>query len=340
MVIDCHVHVSAFTLPHGSMSAQLETSLAFRFMRRRLGITGNGAEADRQIADKLDQVVCETEQLDAAVVLAFDRVYDADGQFNSAKTHFHVSNDYVIELARRYPKVLFGASVHSYRKDAVMEIERCVRAGAVLLKWLPIVQDFDPSDERCFPVYEALAHYKLPLLSHTGGERALPILRPRVADPALLIPALKRGVTVIAAHCGTRSSPIEEDFVSTFIRLTREYENCYGDTAALDLPSRSHAWKTLLNDPVARQRLVHGSDWPIPAFPPARRLGIPASLKLMREHNWLRRDVQIKQRLGLDADYWHRAGRLLRLPAAAQASPVDPRWPATVRPQTTSDGHG
>ena len=40
-------------------------------------------------------------------------------------------------------------------------------AGAVLLKWLPIVQNFNPADERCFPFYEALAHHKLPLLSHT-----------------------------------------------------------------------------------------------------------------------------------------------------------------------------
>src|SRR6185312_14728454 len=106
-------------------------------------------------------------------------------------THLYVSNDYVIELAKRHRKVLFGASVHPYRKDAVAEIERCVADGAVLLKWLPIVQDFDPSDERCFPVYEALAHYKLPLLCHTGGERSLPNLNPHVADPLLLTPALR-----------------------------------------------------------------------------------------------------------------------------------------------------
>ena len=61
-------------------------------------------------------------------------------------------------------KMLFGASVHPYRKDAVAELERCVAAGAVLLKWLPITQGFNPADPRCFPFYEALAHHKLPLL--------------------------------------------------------------------------------------------------------------------------------------------------------------------------------
>src|SRR5438874_13119055 len=110
---------------------------------------------------------------------------------NLEKTHLYVTNDYVIELAKRHRKMLFGASVHPYRKDAIAELERCVKAGAVLLKWLPIVQNFDPSDARCIPFYEALAHYKLPLLSHTGGEKSLPNLNTAVADPRLLEPALK-----------------------------------------------------------------------------------------------------------------------------------------------------
>ena len=41
--------------------------------------------------------------------------------------------------------------------EAVEELERCVKAGAVLMKWLPIVQNFNPADPRCEPFYEALA---------------------------------------------------------------------------------------------------------------------------------------------------------------------------------------
>jgi hypothetical protein len=33
----------------------------------------------------------------------------------------------------------------------------------------------------------------------------------------------------------------------------------------------------------------------------------------MRDPNWLRRDVRIKQKLGVDDAYWERAGRVLRL---------------------------
>lgn len=326
MILDCHVHISAFTPPHGTMSRRLSHSIPFRFMRWRLGIEGEDAAADRQLERCLVDRIEETEKLDAAVVLAFDAVYDREGRRDDARTHLYVSNDYVIELAKRHRKVLFGASVHPYRQDAVAEIERCVAAGAVLLKWLPIVQDFDPSDERCNPVYEALAHYKLPLLSHTGGERSLPNLNPHVADPYLLTAALRRGVTVIAAHCGTRSAPYETDFVPHFVRLAHEYENCFGDTSALNFPTRSYAYKAVLNDPVVRRKLVHGSDWPIPAFPPLSHVRPVEAIRLMKEKNWLRRDVLIKERLGLGDDYWHRAATLLRLPdpAASGAAPANP----------------
>ena len=322
------------------MSRRLRSSLPFRFMRWRLRLKGYDADTERQLAQRLVDVVNGTEQIDAAVVLAFDAVHDRDGRLDEANTHLYVTNDYVIELARRYPKFLFGASVHPYRKDAVAEIERCVRAGAVLLKWLPIVQNFDPADERCAGVYEALAHYKLPLLSHTGGEKSLPTLNAAVADPMLLEPALKRGVTVIAAHCGTRSSPEETDYVPHFMRLARQYENCYGDTSALNLPTRWYAYERLLNDPTVRRKLVHGSDWPIPAFPPVTQLDLSDCVRLMREGNWMRRDVLIKQHLGFDADYWHRAATLLRMPpesAVAQASRA-PR--ATAWPQTAALAHG
>jgi predicted TIM-barrel fold metal-dependent hydrolase len=313
MVIDCHVHTCAFTPEHGKMSAHLLKTLPFRFMRWRLGMTGAGAETELQVERLLFRLLDETTRLDAAVVLAFDAVHDDDGRLDDANTHLYVTNDYAIDLAKRHRKILFGASVHPYRKDAVAEVERCAAAGAVLLKWLPIVQDFNPADPRCFPLYEALAHHKIPLLCHTGGEKSLPNLDPHVADPMLLRPALDRGVTVIAAHCGTRSAPGETDFVPSFVRLAHDYEHLYGDTAALNLPTRDYAYDAILKDRVVRSKLVHGSDWPILPVPPVMELGVGKSLGLMFDRNWLRRDCRIKEALGFDDAYWHRAAKLLRL---------------------------
>ena len=72
-----------------------------------------------------------------------------------------------------------------------------------------------------------------------------------------------------------------------------------------------------MNDEAVRRKLVHGSDWPIVAVPPAR-IGPLRSLRLLAtEANWMRRDILIKRALGLGDDYWQRAATVLRLPAAA-----------------------
>jgi predicted TIM-barrel fold metal-dependent hydrolase len=322
MVIDCHVHVSALTPGHGSMSKRLLDSLPFRFMRWRFGMRGDDVSMERDLAALLVKTIDGAEMLDAAVVLAFDGVYDEAGHFDQQRTHLYVTNDYAAQLAAEHEKILFGASVNPYRSDALAELQRCIEMGAALLKWLPIVQGFNPADERCFPLYEMLAHHGVPLLCHTGGERSLPRVDDSLADPMLLVPALQRGVTVIMAHCGTRSALGETDYVDTFMRLAKEYENCYGDTAAVNLPMRWHAWKYVLADDQVRRKLVHGSDWPIIALPPVGRLGLGASWGLMDESNWMRRDVLIKQRLGLESDYWHRAARILRLNRDTGVSPV------------------
>ena len=299
------------------MSERLLHSVSMRFARWRLGL-GLSSSADAQVecalADRLAETVNGTPEIDAAVVLAFDAVHRTDGTRDDANTHLYVTNDYVIELVRGNPRYLFGASIHPYRKDAVAELERCVAAGAVLVKWLPLTQGFNPADERCIPFYEALAHYQVPLLSHTGWEQALPVIDKTVASPMLLEPALKRGVTVIAAHCGTKAMPWQQDYLPEFMDLARRYERMFGDTSALNLPSRSYAYDATLRDPVVRTKLVHGSDWPIIPLPPVSMVAVGESMRLIGERNWMRRDVLIKRKLDFDEAYWHRAGTILRLP--------------------------
>lgn len=314
MRIDVHVHICALDRANGSMSPSLYDSLPFRFMRWRLGLDGKDPRIDDLLVDRLAELLNATPELDAAVVLAFDAVHRRDGTFDGARTHLYVRNDRVAAITQSRPKMLFGASVHPYRADAVAEIERCVANGAVLMKWLPIVQDFNPLDPRCLPFYEALAHHGLPLLCHTGVEHALPNLDPTTADPMLLRPALERGVKVIMAHCGSRLWPWEPNYVENFVRLANEFEHCYGDTSALNVPGRWTALTRVLRDPVARTKLVHGSDWPILPIPPLTTVGWQASRAAMRERNWIRRDVLIKESIaGLDEDYWTRASRVLRL---------------------------
>jgi predicted TIM-barrel fold metal-dependent hydrolase len=161
----------------------------------------------------------EESGLDRAVLLAFDAVYDAEGRMDELNTHLYLRNEYVAEFCQQNPRILFGASIHPYRKDAVQELEKCVAAGAVLVKWLPLTQMMDPADAKCIPLYEAMAHHHIPLLCHTGGEKTLHAPDKSVRDPAKLVEALKRGVTVIAAHCGTHSIWGETDYFPTWFRM-------------------------------------------------------------------------------------------------------------------------
>ena len=50
--------------------------------------------------------------------------------------------------------------------------------------------------------------------------------------------------------------------------------------------------------------------------------------------NWMRRDVHIKQRLGLGEDYWRRAATILRMPSTPQGTPTDPGPRATGLPRS------
>ncbi|MGH7179190.1 MAG: hypothetical protein ACREJC_17565, partial [Tepidisphaeraceae bacterium] len=96
-------------------------------------------------------------------------------------------------------------------------------------------------------------------------------------------------------------------------RMCHEHEHFYGDTSALNLPTRAHAYRRILDDPIVRSKLIHGSDWPIIAIPPVMRLGCRASIATLGMTNWMNRDVEIKRQLGFDQAYWTRGARVLRI---------------------------
>src|SRR5688500_10157908 len=99
MVLDCHVHTAACTPGHGSMSPRLLGSVPFLFMRWKFGLVGADARTEAALERRLARTIDGTPELDAAVVLAFDAVYDRDsGRRDDARTHLYVTNDYVIEL--------------------------------------------------------------------------------------------------------------------------------------------------------------------------------------------------------------------------------------------------
>src|SRR4029434_1328097 len=102
-----------------------------------------------------------------------------------------------------------------------------------------------------------------PLSSPTEGEHTLPVLRADLADPRNLRRPLEIGVTVIAAHCGTKSGLLDPDYFSVFAEMTTKYPNLYGDNSAFNVPVRGRCVPHCLREPLA-SRIVHGSDLPVP----------------------------------------------------------------------------
>ena len=205
--------------------------------------------------------------VDKAVILAMDGVVDAQGRLDRSRTQIYIPNDFLVKHLKRFPNLLFGASIHPRRLDALQRLRAAHANGAVVVKWLPAIMDIDPADEQYRPFYALLRCLGLPLLTHTGDERAFAHADDALGDPARLALPLKLGVTVIAAHFAVRG---ERGGTSNFARLLplfKRYPNLLGDVAALTQFGRSEHLARALRHPALKGRVVYGSDWPIQFFP-------------------------------------------------------------------------
>jgi uncharacterized protein len=226
-----------------------------------IGLRGGfgGRDFDRRYLDRLVGWLDDS-SLSAAVLLAYDWVRDSSGCPQKDLSDLYVSNEAVIAVARRHPKFLPGVSIHPARPDAFEELERCADQGAALLKLLPCVQNVDCNENRYKRFWESLVELDLPLLAHTGGEFCVRSVRNDLKSPACLRLPLECGVTVIAAHCGTRALPWDGDHFRTFLEMRDRYPNLYGDLSPLSHITHLRSLERLREDP---SRLLHGTDYPV-----------------------------------------------------------------------------
>lgn len=269
-VTDCHVHLAA--LPDGGngcyISPKMLRSPLFRFLIWKQGLDLEKARQSNQkyVANLLTELR-HSRHVGRAVLLGMDGVYDAAGKLDQQGTDFLIANDYVLGLAKAHPEELWaGVSVNPQRSDAVDELQRCAEAGARLVKWLPNAQHFDPGDRRYIPFYRELARLRMPLLSHVGYEFSLIGKDQSAGDPHKLRVALDEGVTVIAAHGCSHGLVFRERFYTLLLDFVRSYPNFYSDISALSLPNRLGMLLRLRGRPELHQRLLFGTDYPLPVF--------------------------------------------------------------------------
>jgi predicted TIM-barrel fold metal-dependent hydrolase len=270
---------------------------------------------DQDWVDRIALQVRESE-LDRAVVLGFDGVYDERGRLDRERSQLVVPPSWVFAACRRHPgELLPGPSLNPFRQDALEMLEECISGGAVLIKWLPSAQGIDPSSPRLREFYSRLAQVGLPLLVHSGGsEKTFREVAPELRDLSLLRTPLEAGVPVICAHS---AAPVllsrDPNQIPLLHALLEEFPHLWVDNSGMANPSRFPYLPRFARDPVVQARTLHGSDFPVPshALYFTRQLGPAEVWKLDRIANPLERDIRIKRALGYPERTLTRAERVL-----------------------------
>ena len=317
--VDMHVHLVGNGLKGSGCWLKMGFGHRFLagFMLRQLGLKTHyqHPDFDHDYVELLIRWLRES-AITHAVLLAHEEVYHPDGRKRNYGS-LHVPNDYLLTVCAAHPEFLPAVSIHPARPDALEALEHALEAGAVMMKCLPNCHDIDTRLPQYRKFWERMASAGLPLLAHTGGEHTLPVCAPHLADPATLTGALECGVKVIAAHCATRSGLRDPDYLPVLAAMMEQWPQLYGDISALNLPVRSGGLKYLLQRPHLHERLVHGSDFPVPVqsrWARMRGLISPAEDARCRGYsNLIARDHRLKEACGFPPETFTRIWDVLRV---------------------------
>jgi uncharacterized protein len=305
-VIDTHVHIlGSGEQGSGCFLSKRITSISnpweyfkFSVYETAAGVSDTHA-CDVQYVEHLVSYFKAQTPHGRALIFAFDQLHDEDGNARPDDSEFYTPNEYVLSLGKKYPEYFVpAASVHPYRKDCVALLEKAVEGGAAAVKWLPNAMNIDPASPKCDAFYEAMARLKVPLITHAGEEKAVHSEeRQRLGNPLKLRRALEKGVTVVIAHCASLGTNPDLDageaagWVDNFALFKRLMADAqwrgrlFGDVSAMTLVNRVGApLQEVLTDEGLRERLINGSDYPLPAN------NILMQSRAVKEHGFITAD--------------------------------------------------
>lgn len=299
------MHVHLFGVGEGGTGCRMAQSIIggwqFRLLTGALQLRQVGRTLDERYEEVLAQQLRES-GVGGAAILGQDAVYDRRGQPDWERTSFYVPNDYVFAVAARHaPTMIPCPSINPDRADALDELERCHERGARLFKIHPPTQGVNVADRKHGRFFRRCAELDMVVMVHTGHEHSAPVIDRDLANPCRLEFALDQGCTVVACHAGTGWPNDTPDQLPEFLALARRYPKLWGDTAVLGSLGRVRDFLRLLDEPFIRERLLHGSDFPFPVTPRAfaDRIGNEAAERIAGESNWLKKDLDLKEALGI-----------------------------------------
>lgn len=320
-VLDMHCHVAGIGAGGSGafLSKKLQSSWKYRIYLQAFGVTEKELkqQGDALIVQRISELLAESSQVGAAVVLALDGAIDEHGQLDRTRTETYIPNDFLAREIAKYDNLHFGASVNPYRHDALERLEQAKADGAVLIKWLPAIQHIDPEDERLIPFYRKLVELDLPLLTHAGDEHAFTFADNSLGDPHKLQLPLQQGVTVIVAHAATSGNTDGEDNMQRLLPMFADYPSLYTDISSLTQANKLRFLPKLLAAGIDPQRLLYGTDFPListglssPLFS-SLQVNPSKTLPLLKISNPWDQDVQLKLVHGVEPEVFSNAHHLL-----------------------------
>lgn len=214
-----------------------------------------------------------------SMLFAFDWFHNENGEPNQNNTIFYIPNAYAKKLANAHSDIFeWVASIHPYRQDAVDALVEAKEQGARAVKWLPPGMGIDPASRKCDAFYKKAAELDIPIITHTGRENAVQGGDQSHGNPLRLRRALDHGVRIIMAHCASDGDDVDLDHgdkrvksLELFTRLmdTPDYKTlAFGEISAMTLVNHAWAIKTVLERTDWHDRIINGSDYPLPAIMP------------------------------------------------------------------------
>ena len=249
--IDFHVHLPTIEWIEGSLGPYRETTE--RYFRKTVDIK------------TAEEIAKEYEELDLMGVLL---AWDAE-TFTGRPP---VPNQDVADIQSRFPERFVAfASVDPHKPSAIDQLELAISdLGMSGGKFHPSLQNFDPSDERFFPLWEKCEELRIPCIFHTGtsglGAGApggqgirIDLSRPLLLDP---VAAAFPNMTIVMAHFGW---PWHHEAIAMALHKSNLYLDISGWAPRYIPQEVVREMKGRLSD-----RFLWGSDYPF--ISPARCL--------------------------------------------------------------------
>lgn len=243
------------------------------------GACADSTKIDTSTVERLVNLSAEMPVGYKSMLFAFDWFHNPNGKPNKENSIFHIPNNYAAKVATQHPQHFeWVASIHPYRADAVDALMQAKEQGARAIKWLPPGMGIDPASSKCDAFYKKAAELNMPIITHTGRESAVQGGDQNHGNPLRLRRGLDQGVRIILAHCASDGEDEDLDngnkrisSLDLFARLmdTPDYSTlAYGEISAITLVNHAWAIKKVLARTDWHDRLVNGSDYPLPAIMP------------------------------------------------------------------------